>query len=112
MLPTSRDTITVRDSDANCDPVVDPNYLATEVDRHVMSEGLRKIPHVLRDTSSGLETIAEETVEEDRQTKRVGRVGTASCSVSFSLLLCPFNSGNKSKLIHQPGLCFTQPAVP
>jgi choline dehydrogenase-like flavoprotein len=65
MLPTSRGTIALRDSEASSDPAIDPNYMATEVDRHVMREGLRKIWRVLRDTPSGLENIAGETVEED-----------------------------------------------
>ncbi|KAL1963927.1 hypothetical protein VTN77DRAFT_7733 [Rasamsonia byssochlamydoides] len=52
MLPTSRGTITLADKDPRSAPLIDPNYFATEADRYVLCEGLRKVREVLRETPS------------------------------------------------------------
>lgn len=41
LLPTSRGSITLASADINDAPLIDPNYLGTEVDRYVFREGLR-----------------------------------------------------------------------
>ncbi|KAB8077053.1 hypothetical protein BDV29DRAFT_199460 [Aspergillus leporis] len=42
--------VCLRDRNPHSAPVIDPNYLATEVDRYMLREGLRKAREVLRDT--------------------------------------------------------------
>lgn len=64
MLPTSRGTVTLADGDPQSDPVIDPNYFATQTDRHVLREGLRKLREALRDTVAGQEIVEEEAVED------------------------------------------------
>ncbi|KAL1857305.1 hypothetical protein Plec18170_003424 [Paecilomyces lecythidis] len=64
MLPTSRGSIRLKDPNPESLPLIDPNYLATETDRYVLREGLRKIYKVLRETEVGRELIVSETVEE------------------------------------------------
>jgi hypothetical protein len=44
--------------------LVDPNYLATEEERYVLREGLRKIHKVLREPDAGHGFIVSETVED------------------------------------------------
>jgi choline dehydrogenase len=41
LLPTARGSITLASADINDAPLIDPNYLGTEVDRYVFREGLR-----------------------------------------------------------------------
>ena len=64
ILPTSRGSIRLRDANPESAPLIDPNYLATETDRYVIREGLRKIHKVLRETEAGQEFIASEAVED------------------------------------------------
>ncbi|KAI3069364.1 CAZyme family AA3 [Aspergillus niger] len=65
MLPTSRGSIKLADRDVRSAPRIDPNYCATEADRYVLREGLRKLRKALRDTSAGQEMIESETVDEN-----------------------------------------------
>ncbi|GLA30286.1 hypothetical protein AnigIFM63326_008490 [Aspergillus niger] len=65
MLPTSRGSIKLADRDVRSAPRIDPNYCATEADRYVLREGLRKLRKALRDTPAGQEMIESETVEEN-----------------------------------------------
>ena len=66
LLPTSRGTVKLASADPTTAPLIDPNYYATEADRYVMREGLRKMFEVLRDTTEGQAIVASETVAKDR----------------------------------------------
>jgi choline dehydrogenase-like flavoprotein len=59
-LPTSRGTVTLGGPRAEDDPVIDPNYLATEADRFVFRTGLRQLLDMLG-APSGKEIIESET---------------------------------------------------
>jgi choline dehydrogenase-like flavoprotein len=59
-LPTSRGSITLSSNDPSAPPVIDPNYYATETDKHVMREGFRMHSHLMLDTPEGKELVAEE----------------------------------------------------
>ena len=61
MLPTSRGTVTLKSWNPKDLPVVDSNYFATDFDKHVVREGLRKVQQVFLDTPAGKEMIIEET---------------------------------------------------
>lgn len=67
MLPTSRGSIRLKDANPESLPLIDPNYLATETDRYVLREGLRKIHKVLRETEVGRGFIVSEAVGEGGQ---------------------------------------------
>lgn len=62
MLPTSRGSIRLADTDPHSAPLVDPNYMATEADRYVLREGMRKLYQVFRETDAGRAIIDSETV--------------------------------------------------
>ncbi|KAH7116181.1 putative glucose dehydrogenase [Dendryphion nanum] len=59
-LPTSRGSITLDSANPEANPVIDPNYFATEVDRQVLREGFRMINKVIYDTPEGSDLVAEE----------------------------------------------------
>ena len=61
MLPTSRGTVTLKSRNAKELPVVDPNYFATEFDKYVIRQGLRKVHEVFQDTPAGQEMVVGET---------------------------------------------------
>jgi choline dehydrogenase-like flavoprotein len=61
-LPTSRGSITLSSNDPAAPPVIDPNYYATEVDKHVMRTGFRMVSQVLLNTYEGQELVAEEHI--------------------------------------------------
>ena len=42
LLPTSRGTITLSSTDPAADPIIDPNYFATEVDRAILRAAIRR----------------------------------------------------------------------
>lgn len=65
LLPSSKGSIRLADTDPKTAPVIDPNYLATEVDRYVLREGVRQVHKVFCDTEIGKSIIASETVESD-----------------------------------------------
>jgi choline dehydrogenase-like flavoprotein len=52
-LPTSRGSVTLASGNAEDNPVIDPNYFATEHDKHVMREGFRMHTQLLLDTPEG-----------------------------------------------------------
>ena len=59
-LPTSRGSITLGSNDPSAPPVIDPNYYATETDRHVMREGFRMQSQLMFDTPEGKKLVTEE----------------------------------------------------
>lgn len=61
LLPTSRGTVTLANTDPTADPVIDPTYLDTEPDRHALRTGVRLALRTMLDTAAGRSFIAEET---------------------------------------------------
>ncbi|KAI1114178.1 GMC oxidoreductase [Nemania sp. NC0429] len=62
MKPTSRGTVTIESKDPKVAPVLDPNFLATEVDKAVWRHSLRGITALMTgNTALGREVIAGET---------------------------------------------------
>ncbi|TVY73182.1 Oxygen-dependent choline dehydrogenase [Lachnellula suecica] len=59
-LPTSRGSVTLSSDDPSESPVIDPNYFATETDKHVMREGFRMHARLMLDTPEGKELVVEE----------------------------------------------------
>lgn len=59
-LPTSRGSVTLSSSDPEAPPVIDPNYYATEADKHVMREGFRMHTKLMFDTPEGKDLVVEE----------------------------------------------------
>jgi choline dehydrogenase-like flavoprotein len=59
-LPTSRGSVTIASSDPKENPVIDPNYYATETDRHVMREGFRMQSRLMFETPEGKELVEHE----------------------------------------------------
>jgi choline dehydrogenase-like flavoprotein len=59
-LPTSRGTVTLNSSNPADAPVIDPNYFATNTDRHVLREGFRMHTRLMFDTQEGKELIENE----------------------------------------------------
>ncbi len=86
LLPSSRGTVTLASNNPTDDPVIDPNYYATEMDRYVIRTGLREIEKMLTETAegkvfvesettpSGFEPIGSETSDEEID-RRVSKVG-------------------------------------
>ena len=62
MLPTSRGSITLSSTNPADQPVIDPNYNATEADRYVMRSALRTTARLLLGTEAGQSIVAHETV--------------------------------------------------
>jgi choline dehydrogenase-like flavoprotein len=61
-LPTSRGSITLASADPADPPVIDPNYYATEVDKHVQRVGFRMVSQAMLSTPEGQELVAEEHI--------------------------------------------------
>jgi choline dehydrogenase-like flavoprotein len=59
-LPTSRGSVTLSSDDPAAPPLIDPNYYATETDKHVMREGFRMHSKLLLDTPEGKDLVTEE----------------------------------------------------
>jgi choline dehydrogenase-like flavoprotein len=59
-LPTSRGSVTLSSDDPSAPPVIDPNYYATETDKHVMREGFRMHSKLMFDTPEGKELVEGE----------------------------------------------------
>ncbi|KNG48598.1 putative glucose dehydrogenase [Stemphylium lycopersici] len=59
-LPTSRGSVSLASSDATENPIIDPNYYATELDRHVMREGFRMQSRLMLETLEGKDLIEME----------------------------------------------------
>ncbi|KUJ13903.1 glucose dehydrogenase [Mollisia scopiformis] len=68
-LPTSRGSVTLKSDRAEDDPVVDPGYYTTEVDRFVMRTGMRALAKMF-----GGE-VGREIVEVETTTEGFGAVG-------------------------------------
>lgn len=62
--PTSRGYVTIASSDPTDPPIIDVNFNATEVDRYILREGLRKTVSVMRDTKSGQSFVEDEDIPE------------------------------------------------
>ncbi|KAF2651475.1 GMC oxidoreductase [Lophiostoma macrostomum CBS 122681] len=71
-LPTSRGSITLRSTNPADQPVIDPNYYATETDRHVMREGYRMHSHLMFETAQGKELVTEEYIPEGFTDEELG----------------------------------------
>ncbi|KAI4921053.1 uncharacterized protein J4E92_008038 [Alternaria infectoria] len=52
-LPTSRGSVTLALSDPSANPIIDPNYCATEADRYVLREGFRMQSELMLNTAEG-----------------------------------------------------------
>jgi choline dehydrogenase-like flavoprotein len=59
-LPTSRGSVTLASSDPSANPIIDPNYYATETDRHVMRTGFRTQSQLMFSTAEGKELVERE----------------------------------------------------
>lgn len=70
-LPTSRGSVTLKSADPRDDPVIDPEYYKTEMDRYVLREGLRIVAKMMREASfvegenapGGLRVVSEESTD-------------------------------------------------
>lgn len=60
LLVDSRGSITLNSADPQDHPLIDPNYLATETDRTVMREGVKKVLRLFYDTADGQAMVKEE----------------------------------------------------
>src|SRR5438874_1310782 len=67
MLPTSRGSIKLEDTNPHSAPLVDPNYMATEADRYILRECMRKLYQVFQETDAGRAIIDSETVGDGLQ---------------------------------------------
>ena len=61
LLPTSRGIISLANKDPSADPIIEPNYLDTEMHREALRTGVRIAITVLLDTPQGQSIIEEET---------------------------------------------------
>lgn len=59
LLPTSRGSVRLASADPAADPLIDPNYYATETDRVVMREGMRLAMRAI-ETAEGQQLIDSE----------------------------------------------------
>jgi choline dehydrogenase-like flavoprotein len=59
-LPTSKGSIILSSTDPVDNPIIDPNYYATETDRHIMCEGFRMQSRVMFETTEGKELVEAE----------------------------------------------------
>ncbi|KAL9050923.1 MAG: hypothetical protein Q9162_006350 [Coniocarpon cinnabarinum] len=60
VFPTSRGTVTLRSTDPQHSPVINPNHLATEADKARLRFGVRKAMKIMLQTQSGQDTVQEE----------------------------------------------------
>jgi choline dehydrogenase-like flavoprotein len=60
MAPTSRGQITLENANPASAPLIDPNYLSTEVDRAIIRDGIRTVASLLLETPEGQERVEEE----------------------------------------------------
>ncbi|KAM0304659.1 hypothetical protein ACHAPM_002764 [Fusarium culmorum] len=70
-LPTSRGSVALKSGNPDDHPKVDPNYLATEVDRHVFREGLRQLTRFMLESKFSV-NIAGESVPEGLPAEPLG----------------------------------------
>ncbi|KAF5520775.1 Oxygen-dependent choline dehydrogenase [Colletotrichum aenigma] len=66
-LPTSRGTVSLASADPADSPVINLNYLDTEVDRHVYREGIRQMTKLMLNTAFGKEYIVGETAPDNTE---------------------------------------------
>ncbi|KAF4874336.1 Oxygen-dependent choline dehydrogenase [Colletotrichum siamense] len=66
-LPTSRGTVSLASADPADGPVINLNYLDTEVDRHVYREGIRQMTKLMLNTAFGKEYIVGETAPDNNE---------------------------------------------
>lgn len=59
-LPTSRGTIKLASTNPSDAPIIDPNYAATEFDKHVLREGFKTLSKLVLDTPEGCDMIESE----------------------------------------------------
>ncbi|KAL9579653.1 MAG: hypothetical protein Q9212_004980 [Teloschistes hypoglaucus] len=57
-------SITISSKDPTAAPVIDPNYCATEADRHIMRQGWRTMSRLMLETPEGKDLVAEEILPE------------------------------------------------
>jgi choline dehydrogenase-like flavoprotein len=60
LTPTSRGSITLSSNDPLSDPVIDPNYYATEVDRQSIRYGIRQGLRLFQETDAGRSVVDQE----------------------------------------------------
>ncbi|KAL3294435.1 alcohol oxidase [Colletotrichum asianum] len=73
-LPTSRGTVSLASADPADSPVINLNYLDTEVDRHVYREGIRQMTKLMLDTAFGKEYIIGETAPHNTEPVSLGDI--------------------------------------
>lgn len=90
LLLSSRGSVTLASNDPADNPIIDPNYYATEADRYVIRTGLGGIAKMLTATAegrsfvecettpAGFEAITEETGDEEID-RRVAKAGDTQC---------------------------------
>ncbi|KAK0507629.1 hypothetical protein JMJ35_010152 [Cladonia borealis] len=61
LLPTSRGFISLASRDASAAPIIDPNYLDTEMDREAVRTGIRSAVRMMLGTPHGQSFVEEET---------------------------------------------------
>ncbi|KAJ0417670.1 alcohol oxidase [Aspergillus carlsbadensis] len=60
MAPTSRGQITLANTDPASAPIINPNYLSTEVDRAIVRDGIRTVARLILETPEGQEIVDHE----------------------------------------------------
>lgn len=75
-LPSSRGSIALSSTNPADPPIIDPNYYATEVDKHVMREGYRMQSYVMFETPEGEELVAGEHIPEGFTAEELGPSAT------------------------------------
>ena len=60
LLPTSRGSVALESIDPAADPIIDPNYLATEADRYVLRTAVRRILQLM-ETPEGQSLVESES---------------------------------------------------
>ena len=64
LIPTSRGVITLASSDPKDNPVLDPNFYNSDVDRVMLRNGIRQVTKVFLDTAEGRDMVEGEVVPE------------------------------------------------
>ena len=64
VMPTSRGSITLASTNPTDEPIIDPNFYATEEDRIMLRSGVRQAMAVLLDTPQGKEMVESEVLPE------------------------------------------------
>jgi choline dehydrogenase-like flavoprotein len=60
MVPTSRGSVTISSKDPKDQPVIDPNFYATEADRVAVRAAFRQVMRFFQDTPEGKDMVEEE----------------------------------------------------